>query len=129
MVHLQSLSCETQSINRRHFKTDELSFPDMPSLKIQKQCSLTAQDAFKRVSDLLSNDKDLKKLDPKYKAEFDQQTLSGTADGSMFKAKLNVKEVGSGSTLELVIELPFHLALMKGMVEKTLQKKLDETLA
>lgn len=101
----------------------------MPSVKIEKQTSLSPNDSFKRISELLSNDKDLRKLDPKYKADFSAQTLSGTAEGSMFKAKLNVKEAGGGSAIEIVVDLPFHLALAKGMVEKTLQKKLAEVLA
>lgn len=101
----------------------------MPSVKIEKQCKLSADDSFKRISDLLSNDKDLRKLDAKYKAEFNAASRSGTADGSMFKAKMNVKEAPGGSKVEIVVDLPFHLALAKGMVEKTLQKKLEEVLA
>lgn len=101
----------------------------MPSLKIEKQCNLNADDSFKRISELLSNDKDLRKLDAQYKASFDPASRSGTADGSMFKAKMNIKEASGGSKIELTVDLPFHLALMKGMVEKTLMKKLEEALA
>lgn len=100
----------------------------MPSVKIEKQTKLTPDDSFKRISDLLSNDKDLRKLDASYKADFNTQTRSGTAEGSMFKAKLNVNESAGGSTIQIVVDLPFHLALAKGMVEKTLQKKLEEVL-
>jgi hypothetical protein len=101
----------------------------MPSVKIEKQSKHTPNDTFKRISDLLSNDKDLRKLDPSYKAEFNAQSMSGTATGSMFKANMNVKEVAGGAKVEVVVDLPFHLALVKGMVEKTLSKKLDEVLA
>jgi hypothetical protein len=101
----------------------------MPSVKIEKQTKLSAADSFKRISELLSNDKDLRKLDPKYKAEFNSSTLSGQADGSMFKAKMSVKDAGGGSKVEITVDLPFHLALVKGMVEKTLSKKLEEALA
>lgn len=104
-------------------------FEHMPSIKIEKQTKMTAADSFKRISDLLSNDKDLRKLDAKYKADFSPATLSGTAEGSMFKAKLNVSESSGGSTVAVTVDLPFHLALAKGMVEKTLQKKLEEALA
>lgn len=100
----------------------------MPSLKIEKQTKLSATDTFKRISDLLSNDRDLKKLDPKYKAEFNSSTMSGSADGSMFKAKMNVKESMGGAKVEITVDLPLTLALMKGMVEKTLSKKLEEAL-
>ena len=101
----------------------------MPSIKVEKQSKLSPADSFKRVSDMLTNDPSLKKLDPSYKSEFDAQTLSGTANGSMFKAKLNVSEVSGGSTVLVTVDLPFHLALAKGMVEKTLVKKLEEALA
>lgn len=101
----------------------------MPSVKIEKQCKLSADDSFKRISDLLSNDKDLRKLDASYKAAFNPATRSGSADGSMFKAKMNVTEAAGGSKVEIVVDLPFHLALAKGMVEKTLSKKLEEALA
>jgi hypothetical protein len=101
----------------------------MPSIKVEKQSQLSAPDSFKRISNMLNNDKDLRKLDSKYKCEFNSQDLSGTADGSMFKAKMNIKEAGGGSKVEITVELPFHLALVKGMVEKTLQKKLEEALS
>jgi hypothetical protein len=101
----------------------------MPSIKIEKQTGLSANDSFKRISNLLSNDKDLRKLDSKYKCEFDEKNLSGVADGSMFKAKMNIKEASGGSKVEITVDLPFHLALVKGMVESTLKKKLEEALA
>jgi hypothetical protein len=101
----------------------------MPSVKVEKQTSLSPDDSFQRISDLLSNDKDLRKLDPKYKADFNKQNRSGTADGSMFKAKLNIREAGSGSKVEITVDLPLAMFAFKGMVEKTLQKKLEEALA
>lgn len=93
------------------------------------QSSKSPNDSFKLVSDLLSNDRDLRKLDSKYKCEFNPNDLTGTADGSMFKAKMNVQPAGEGSKVEIVVDLPFHLMMVKGMVEKTLQKKLEEALS
>lgn len=101
----------------------------MPTIKVEKQTSLSAQDSFQRVSNLLNADKDLRKLDAKYKCSFNDNDLSGVADGSMFKAKMNVKDAAGGSKVEITVDLPFHLALVKGMVESTLKKKLDEALA
>lgn len=101
----------------------------MPSVKIEKQSKHAPQDTFKRISELLSNDKELRKLDPSYKLDFNAQNLTGTATGSLFKANMHVKELSGGAKVELVVELPFHLALVKGMVEKTLGRKLDEALA
>lgn len=110
-------------------KRNLVIYPPMPSIKVEKQSSLSPNDSFKRVSDLLSNDSDLKKLDSKYKCEFDPSTLTGTADGSMFKAKMVIQEHGGGSKVAVTVDLPFHLALVKGMVEKTLAKKLEEALS
>lgn len=101
----------------------------MPSVKIEAQSKHSPADTFKRISELLSNDKDLRKLDPSYKAEFNDQNLSGTASGSMFKASMSVTEQSGGAKVLLTVDLPFHLALVKGMVEKTLSKKLDQVLA
>ncbi|NJL24706.1 MAG: hypothetical protein HC902_05750 [Calothrix sp. SM1_5_4] len=101
----------------------------MPSVKIAKQSKLSPDDTFKRISDLLSNDKDLRKLDPKYKLDFNAANRTGSADGSMFKAKMNVTDEQGVCKVEIIVDLPFHLALVKGMVEKTLSKKLDEALA
>lgn len=101
----------------------------MPSIKVEKQSQHSAGDSFKRVSKMLETDRDLKKLDSKYKCEFNEQALTGTADGSLFKAKMNIKESGAGCKVEITVDLPFHLALVKGMVQKTLEKKLEEALS
>ncbi len=101
----------------------------MPTVKVQAQTAMKSNDTFKRVSELLTNDADLRKLDSKYEVKFDEKSLSGTANGSMFKAKMNISENSGGSKVEIVVDLPFHLSLVKGMVEKTLQKKLNEALA
>jgi hypothetical protein len=101
----------------------------MPSLKIAKDSSLSAQDTFQRISHLLETDKDLRKLDSKLECEFDPKTLTGTAGGTHFKAQMKVTAAGSGSKVEVSVDLPFHLALVKGMVEKTLSQKLDQVLS
>ena len=100
----------------------------MPSIKVEKQSKLSADDSFKRISDLLSNDKDLRKLDSKYKCEFNPKDKTGVADGSMFKAKMNVKSEQSGSKVEITVDLPLMLMPFKGLVENTLNKKLHKLL-
>ncbi len=78
---------------------------------------------------MLENDAELKKLDPKYVCDFNPSTLSGSAKGSQFKANMNIASAGEGSKIDIVVELPFHLALVKGLVQKTLEKKLDQALS
>lgn len=101
----------------------------MPSIKIAKSTVLSPQECYNRVTKMFETDKDLQKLDPKYKCEFDAKSLSGNADGSQFKAKMLVKPDKNGAQLTVDVELPFHLALVKGMVQKTLEKKLDQALS
>lgn len=98
----------------------------MPKVTVQKKTTLTANEAFQKVKTFLENDPDLKKLDSGYKTNFDEATLTGQANGKMFKANMTVKGAGNGSEIEIVVDLPLTLALVKGVVEKTLAKKLSE---
>ncbi len=98
----------------------------MPKVTIQKKTKLSANEAFQKVKTLLENDHDLKKLDAAYKTTFDEKGLTGEANGKMFKAHMNVKNAGSGSEIEIVVDLPLALVLVKGVVESTLNKKLEQ---
>lgn len=100
----------------------------MPSVKVSAQTNLPPQECFGRVTQMLEKDAELRKLDPKYSCNFDSGSLSGTAEGSQFKAKMKVLPQGTGSEVEIQVELPFHLALVKGLVQKTLEKKLNSSL-
>lgn len=101
----------------------------MPTIKLEKSSKKTPQEAFAQIKNFLETDKELQKLDPKLKYDFDAAGLKGNAKGSYFEAKLNVSANADGSNVSLVVELPFHLSLMKGMVEKTLGKKVEQALA
>lgn len=100
----------------------------MPKLTISENCTLSADQAYAKVKALFTGDQDLLKLDPQLTCQFDDGRLGGTAKGQHFKAEMNVVPAGSGSTIQLTIDLPFHLALLKGTVEKTIKKKLGDTL-
>lgn len=100
----------------------------MPKLNIKKQTVEKADSAYKKVKVWLSEDKDLAKLDPGYNCQFNDEKLTGQANGKMFKAQMSVKSQPNGSEVEIVVDLPLTLALAKGLIEKTLQKKLDESL-
>ena len=100
----------------------------MPKVKINTKSNHEKQATFEKISHFLENDSDLRKLDPKYTCQFDASNLSGTAKGQHFKADMTIQEDGNGSEVQIVVDLPFHLALAKGMVEKTLKKKLEHVL-
>lgn len=101
----------------------------MPTVKVTSDSNLTPDECFNRVTKLLDQDSELRKLDPKYVCEFDQTGRTGTASGKQFKAKMKVKPNGAGSAVEIEVELPFHLALAKGIVQRTLEKKLSTALS
>lgn len=101
----------------------------MPKVVVQKNSKKTAADTFSKVKSILMDDKDLKKLDPSYKCQFNEGDFTGSATGKMFNATMSVKSSGSTCDVEIIVELPFALSLAKGLVKKTLEKKLDESLA
>ena len=101
----------------------------MPKLSVEKQSSMSANEVFEKVTKLLENDSDLKKLDSSYSCDFDESSLSGIASGKLFKAKMEIQDQGDSSKVTITVDLPMTLALAKGMVQKTLQKKLDQSLS
>lgn len=78
---------------------------------------------------MLESDKDLQKLDPGYKCTWAPEKLWGEAKGKQFTAQLKVSEVQGKANIEVQVDLPFHLALVKGVVEKTLTKKLEAAIS
>ncbi len=102
----------------------------MPTVKIAKTSELPASECFEKIKHLLETDKELRRLDPQYNCEFDSSQLTGTAKGSQFKASMKITEAPpQGSSVEILVDLPFHLALVKGLVQKTLDKKVSEALS
>jgi hypothetical protein len=106
-----------------------LWFLSMPKVTVQKTITSSPKEAFTKVSDMLSKNEDLKKLDPSYQCEFDESTLTGQAKGKLFTASLTIAPAQTGSTVEITVDLPFTLSLAKGMVQKTLEKKLNEVFS
>ena len=101
----------------------------MPKVKVESQTGLAQAEAYSRVKTLLETDKDLKKMDPSCKFNFNDPAHSGTAKGSMFSAEMKVAGAGSGSNVTIEIDLPIMLMAVKGMVQSTLEKKLSAALA
>ncbi|RME14588.1 MAG: hypothetical protein D6797_08450 [Bdellovibrio sp.] len=101
----------------------------MPKITIEHDSTLEPREAFKKVSEFLNTDKDLKKMDPQYSCQFDESQLSGTAKGKMFSADLKIKErPQGGSQVAINIQIPLALAMMKGIIQSTLQKKISKVL-
>ena len=100
----------------------------MPKIHIEKQTTMTATDAYQKIKAMLTDDSDLRRLDASYQCQFDDGSFVGSAKGKQFSAALKVHEQ-SPTKVELSIDLPILLTPFKGMVENTLNKKLDKILS
>ena len=101
----------------------------MPKVKVESQTKHSSEEAFKKIRAMLESDGDLKRMDPSYACKFNEQSLTGTAKGGKFEANMKVVASGAGSKVEIEVSLPLLLTPVKGIVQSTLQKKLDSALA
>ena len=62
----------------------------MPKVKVETKSKLSPEETFKKIRDLLENDKELRKMDSSYKCTFDDKAMTGTAKGSKFEANMKV---------------------------------------
>lgn len=100
----------------------------MPKFKVQKTSSMKPKDSFEKIKQFLSADPDLKKLDSSYKCQFEDDKMTGFAKGQKFNAQMQVTPDGDESKVEITVDLPLLLMPFKGLVENTLNKKLDKLL-
>ncbi len=100
----------------------------MPKFTIEHNSSHSAKETFDKIKSF-TNDEDLRRFDPKMQCQFNDGAMNGSIKGSQFKAELNVLAQGTGSKIEIVVDLPMLLAPFKGKVQETLQKKLSKYLA
>lgn len=101
----------------------------MPKVNIDYNSPHDAQETFKRVKDVLSNDEGLKKIDSSLSCDFNDSSLSGDIKGSKFKAHMNVKDAGSSSNVSIIVDLPMLLGAFKGQVKSQIEKKLEKALS
>jgi hypothetical protein len=101
----------------------------VPKVTVESQSKHSADETFKKIRNMLENDKDLRKMDSSYACKFDEKALSGTAKGSKFSADMKVIAKGAASHVEIEVTLPLMLTPLKGVVQSTLQKKLESALA
>jgi hypothetical protein len=106
----------------------------MPKFKVEAQSKHSPEDTFQKIKTLLETDKELRSMDNSYICDFNAQKLSGTAKGGKFQADMLVspKTAGAptaGAMVTIEVSLPMLLTPLKGVVQSTLQKKLDYVLA
>jgi hypothetical protein len=100
----------------------------MPKFKVAKTSNMKPKDSFDKIKQFLSADPDLKMLDSSYKCQFEDDKMSGVAKGQKFNAQMQVTTAGDQSLVEITVDLPLLLMPFKGLVENTLNKKLDKLL-
>jgi hypothetical protein len=108
---------------------DSVFCTHMPKLKVESQSKYSAEETFKKIRHMLENDSELRKMDSSYVCNFDDAAKTGSAKGSKFQADMKVTAGGSGSAVSIDVSLPLMLTPLKGVVQSTLQKKLESALA
>jgi hypothetical protein len=101
----------------------------MPKVKVESQSKHSPQETFAKIKQLLENDKDLRKMDSGYVCKFNEAGMTGSAKGGKFEADMKVVAKGTGAMVEIEVSLPLMLTPIKGIVQTTLQKKLESALA
>lgn len=101
----------------------------MPKFTIEHASSHNAKEAFEKIKTFMDGDDDLRRFDPKMQCQFNDGAMNGSIKGSQFKADLSVQAQGTGSKIQIVVDLPMLLTPFKGKVQETLQKKLSKYLA
>jgi hypothetical protein len=105
----------------------------MPKISIDHKTSLAAPEALAKIKIFFETDKGMHEMDSKIKCDFNEATLKGKVTGSNFKADVSVLAEGpgsgSGSKVNVVIDLPLIMTPFKGKVEETLKRKLAKYLA
>jgi hypothetical protein len=101
----------------------------MPKFTIEHISSHSAKEAYEKIKTFLDKDEDIRRFDSKMQSQFNDGSMSGSIKGSQFKADVAVQSEGSGSKVQIVVDLPMLLTPFKGKVQETLQKKLSRYLA
>lgn len=101
----------------------------MPTIKLQSQSHYSPYETYQRVRNFIENDPGLRKLDSSYTTTFNDADKMCLAKGKQFSANLKVCEESAGARVDVTVELPFILTPLKGQVQSTLEKKLQQALA
>lgn len=101
----------------------------MPKLTVQHDSALPPQEAFSKIKTFFNGDDDIRRLDPKLQCTFQDSDMTGKATGSQFKADIAIKPSSQGSTVQVIVDLPFLLSPFKGKIEDTIKRKLTKHLA
>ena len=91
----------------------------MPKFTIDHSSAYSAEEAYGKIKEFLSNDQDIRRFDPKLQCSFDDATKCANMKGSQFKADMAVATSGTGSKVSVTVDLPLMLTPFKGKVQET----------
>ena len=101
----------------------------MPKITIDHQSSLAATESLTKIKNFFETDKDLERMGGPIECQFDEASLKGKVKGKQFKADVQVETQGSGSQINVIIDLPLLLSPFKAKVEEIVKHKLAKYLA
>lgn len=105
-----------------------LIFRIMPKINLQFDTKSPAKEVYDKVKGFLTTDDSIKKLDSKISFNFADDKMSGTAQGSAFKANLMVENKDAGCRVNMEVDLSFLLTPFKNKVQEVLERKLSKLL-
>jgi hypothetical protein len=100
----------------------------VPKVIVEAKTSLSQEEAFRKVKELLQTDPDLKKMDPSCVFTFNDAKASGSAKAKMFAAEMTVLAEHAGASVKIEVDLPLMLTPAKGIVQSTLERKVAKAL-
>ena len=101
----------------------------MPKISFNFNSEKAASEIYTKVKGFLTSEDGIKKFDPKVSFDFADTDLKGTAQGTGFKAVMNVASKDKGCQVNLEIDLSFLLTPLKSKVEQFIEKKLGKILS
>lgn len=101
----------------------------MAKFTVEHKSSHNPQEAYEKIKNFLSNDKDILKFDSKLQCLFNDSAMSCKMTGAQFKADMIVAAANNGCAVSVTVDLPLMLTPFKGKVTETLQRKLAKYLS
>lgn len=101
----------------------------MPKVKIQKTLSVQADKLFEAVKEVLTNDKEIKALEPQLEI-CDQnvcsESITAKISGSRVEGSFSIIPKGKQSIINIELKLPLMLSPFKGLVQAKIEEKLNK---
>lgn len=96
----------------------------MPKFSIDHSSQHPAPETFEKLKGFFDKAEDIRRIDPKVQYTFDDAKLTGKANGSQFKADIQVVPAGPGCKVTVTVDLPFLLSPFKGKIQEMISHKL-----